>query len=653
LLSPSKFISKKGEKLIGNGMKKFLLFAIFLISFSFMISSVKAVTYISDCSDLNQSGETYYLTADIIDSSISPCINISANNVILDCQGHIIDGDDVAEYGIYVYRSEITTTNITIKNCILSNWATAGIYLFSSSNNQIINSTSNSNYHGIYLDSSSNNQIINSTSNSNYHGIYLDSSSNNQIINSTFNYNSDTGIYLDYSSNNQIINSTSNSNYYGIYLLKSSNNQIINSTSNSNYYGIYLKYSFNNNQIINSTSNSNYYGIYLKHSSNNNQIINSTFNYNSDTGIYLDYSSDNQIINSTFLNNDDDGVTLESSDYNKFENIYLSGFQDSSGDGIFYIGNSNYNNITNITIANASASGFYIVSSNNNAISYSKIMNCGNCGIYFYSQTGQNNLIYNNLFNNTNNFCFDGIIYSNYWNTTKQSGQRIYSPGNYIGGNYWTNSTGNAYSDICADDDKDGFCDLPYDLLGDGTNVDYLPLSDEYSPNLPPEITIFSPLNQSYYGSTDFVFKATDDLDKNFTVRTYLNNQLEYENLYYQNNTQTSYSKSLPTGTYNFTVYTEDSHGNSLQKEVIFTSLGYCGDSICQADYENSSNCFKDCGGASKNFVFLVVVGLGIMGIVFGRDFVVGTKTTEEMVRTFVVILIILVVIGIIASTWL
>jgi hypothetical protein len=154
---------------------------------------------------------------------------------------------------------------------------------------------------------------------------------------------------------------------------------------------------------------------------------------------------------------------------------------------------------------------------------------------------------------------------------------------------------GNGYSDICTDGDKDGFCDLPYDLLGDGTNVDYLPLSDEYSPNQPPEITIFSPFNQSYYGSIDFVFKATDDFDENFIVRSYLNNELNYENLYYQNDTQISYSKFLPMGTYNFTVYAEDSYGNSSQKEVIFTSLGYCGDGICQIDYENPMNCSIDC----------------------------------------------------------
>jgi parallel beta-helix repeat protein len=436
------------------GMKKFLLFAIFLISFSFLISNAKAVTYISDCSDLNQEGETYYLTQDIIDSDLSPCMIISADGVILDCQGHIIDGIGGGQ-GIFVIR-EIGA----IINCIITDWNVGIIFFESSSNNQIINSTFNSNYIGI----------------------------------------------LSFSSNNQIINSTFNSNHVGIYLSYSSNNQIINSTFNSNY----------------------------------------------DTDIFLDLSQDN--------------------------------------------------------------------------------------------------LIYNNLFNNTNNFYFKTIL-PNYWNTTKQLGQRIYSPGNYIGGNYWTNPEGNGYSDICTDDDRDGFCDLPYDLLGDGTNVDYLPLSDEYSPNQPPAITIFSPLNQSYYG-IDFVFKATDDLDENFTVRTYLNNQLEYENLYYQNNTQISYSKSLPMGTYNFTVYAEDSYGASSQQEVFFTSLGYCGDNICQADYENNMNCFKDCGGVARQFT----VGIGSVVLAFGGLMLLATafassptEGKDYVFKIFIAVIgIILMVYGII-----
>jgi hypothetical protein len=168
----------------------------------------------------------------------------------------------------------------------------------------------------------------------------------------------------------------------------------------------------------------------------------------------------------------------------------------------------------------------------------------------------------------------------------------------------------------------------------------------------PPEITIFSPLNQSYYGSIDFVFKVIDYSVENFTVKTYLNNQLEYENLYYQNNTQISYSKSLPMGTYNFTVYAEDSYGASSQQEVIFTSFGYCGDNICQADYESNMNCFKDCGGTARQFT----VGIGSVVLAFGGLMLLATafassptEGKDYVFKIFIAVIgIILMVYGII-----
>ena len=74
---------------------------------------------ISGCTSITSSGE-YYLDSDIINSGTSKCINITANNVILDCQNHKIDGDDFANYGIYISRPSKQTTNITIKNCIIN-----------------------------------------------------------------------------------------------------------------------------------------------------------------------------------------------------------------------------------------------------------------------------------------------------------------------------------------------------------------------------------------------------------------------------------------------------------------------------------------------------------------------------------------------------
>ncbi len=339
---------------------------------------------ISGCSNLNQPGTTYTLTTDITNSATSYCMNISANNVTLDCQGHNIDGNDLAYYGIYISRSSSQTTNITVRNCNVTDWDNANIYLRYTNGNNLTNVTSiSSPIYGFYLSSSNSNTISNSTANSNsYDGFRLWSSSNNTISNSTANSNSIYGFYLYSSNSTTISSSTTNSNDYGFFLFYSNSNTIFNSTANSNDYGFFLWYS-NNNTISSSTTNSNsYYGFAL-YSSNNNTISNSSIHNNTNYGIYL-------------------------------------------------------------------------------------------------SSAGLNgaNIIYNNLFNNTNNFYFEEPIYTNYWNTTKQTGTRIYSNGTQIGGNYWTNSAGNGYSDTCTDADMDGFCNSSYTL--DTNNIDYLPLSNKY-----------------------------------------------------------------------------------------------------------------------------------------------------------------------------
>src|SRR4030042_6062151 len=69
---------------------------------------------ISSCMPLNQSDSVYYLMQDV--SSNETCFSISADNITLDCQGHIINysASDTG-YGL------ISTYNLTsIKNCILA-----------------------------------------------------------------------------------------------------------------------------------------------------------------------------------------------------------------------------------------------------------------------------------------------------------------------------------------------------------------------------------------------------------------------------------------------------------------------------------------------------------------------------------------------------
>jgi len=322
-----------------------------LFFFLLVVRAGLAATPITNCTTITEGGY-YILVNDIIDADVDGCINISSNDVVLDCQGHRIDGvDRIVPFGIYVSGKN----NITIKNCIVSDWGYA-VYLKNANTNKITNVVLYSNNFGISLDNSSNNQIDYLTSHdNNYYSVYIYQGSDNTIANST--------VYKDYSETT-------------LYLTSTSNVHIFNVTSDC--------------------ANLCSYGL---------------------------------------LMDDVDNTIIENS-----------------------------------IIKNAASWGIYLYGSNN-TIHSNRIENNGEYGIYLYNS--QNNQIYNNLFNNTNNFYFD-TVHTNYWNTTKQTGTNIVG-GPHIGGNYWGKPDGSGYSDTCTDSDLDGICDSPYTLATD--NIDYLPLA--------------------------------------------------------------------------------------------------------------------------------------------------------------------------------
>jgi parallel beta-helix repeat protein len=331
---------------------------------------------------------------------------ISADNVILDCQGHLIDGDVACGNSFDGIHAD-NLGGIIIKNCILTDWC-AGVNLEVTSNINLQNLTISSVDRGITLLSSKFNTLTDINIFNASVGLIISDYTN--VINFTANV---TKLPISYGS--------INCHSYFENVIGADNKPIVffNSTVeirgwNNNVSEIILCGA--DNSIIDSLSIINSYrsgGLELA-GSNNVTITNSYF----ENVYYIDfYFTSNSVISDT-----------------KLISPYL---------GVILGGPSNNNILNNITILDCNY-GFYFApgSSSNNIISNSKVQNCSIYGIYL-RRGPTNNLIYNNLFNNTNNFYFYGTVYPNNWNTTRQPGTRIYSFGNEIGGNYWTNPDGN------------------------------------------------------------------------------------------------------------------------------------------------------------------------------------------------------------------
>ncbi|MEM7815482.1 MAG: NosD domain-containing protein, partial [Candidatus Aenigmatarchaeota archaeon] len=230
---------------------------------------------LSGCGILNETGKTYSLIANIT-NWVGTCMNVSADNITLDCQGHTIDGDDSGEgSGIVNFGYD----GITITGCLVSDFF-SGIHLSNATENaNIFNNTltSNTNY-GIMVSGSSNNVISNNTFTYNERGIRLMHSRNITIEKNVANLNYLAGISTyNSTSNNLTLNNASLNGEIGIEFSLSHNNTLTNNTVNSNsFYGIYLSSSSNNTFTNNTAQNNTLWDFRSSSTSLNNTVINLT-----------------------------------------------------------------------------------------------------------------------------------------------------------------------------------------------------------------------------------------------------------------------------------------------------------------------------------------------------------------------------------------
>lgn len=96
--------------------------------------------------------------------------------------------------------------------------------------------------------------------------------------------------------------------------------------------------------------------------------------------------------------------------------------------------------------------------------------------------------------------------------------------------------------------------------------------------NNPPQITIYSPTNTTYYTATNFnfTFKADDESSTTYTLVAYLDGVVQYNNTAYSDNTNASFLYNFTSaGSHNFTVFANDSSGGTTTSSVYFTIDDY------------------------------------------------------------------------------
>ena len=391
----------------------------------------------------------------------------------------------------------VKSSNTALDSNTLTYNTNIGLWLESSNNSNISNNVSmNNQTAGIWLDSSSTNSLTTNNCDSNLsHGIVLNSSSNNNTLTgNAASGNTQVGIVLQSgSTSNTVTGHTANNNSYGIKVISSISNEIKNNTLTGNLStgllletsangntisgnqitgnttaGIWLDSSSTNSLTTNNCDSNLGHGIVLNSNSSNNTLSGNTASGNSQVGVVLQSGSTSNTITGHTANNNSNGIMALSSNSNSITKNTFSGNQNNG----LWIESSSGTSITDNTITGSQNAGILLISSTNDTVSGNDINSHKFWGIFLSNSSGQT--IYNNKFiNPSGNAGFAGSCSNITWNTQKTLGNSIVG-GPYLGGNFWGKPDGTGFSQVTADSNVDGICDLPHTLSSG--NVDALPL---------------------------------------------------------------------------------------------------------------------------------------------------------------------------------
>lgn len=399
------------------------------------------------------------------------CVKIASSNVLFDCNGHNITGNNPAQlaYGIFVNGSY---TNVTIRNCrSISNYTSSGssgIFLLYAQNSTVQNATVKYNYYGIEAYHAVNISVNDVYAENNVGGFFAEMTNSSTFTHDSATFNSEFGfdvggegntIRHSYSRYNggdgiriysgSLFNSTSSENDgSGVYTSGLAALDIYgNNMNNNKLYGIYLyntysKRIFNNSYIYGNQKG----GIYIGSNSRSNEVFNNSVFDNYVANILVGPSWNNRVYGNRVYEGFSHGILLNgqgteaSSMPNRLEN---NSVYNNSGIGV-YLNYSNYSILTGNEVFNNSGDGFYLAYSSYNVINSTRSYQ--NQIGFALSQSDRNAI--EGASSSDNSLQGFYITFSDYNNITNSSAYQNGLDGIYLVNSsstrlYYTNSTGN------------------------------------------------------------------------------------------------------------------------------------------------------------------------------------------------------------------
>jgi len=308
----------------------------------------------------------YTMVSDLNCSTGLTAISIGSDDVVLDCAGYFIIGDNNPvsnEIGILNKGYD----NVTIKNCGFYGFSTAMSIKGNSINPVTQNTIENNNFQTFVNSSTANHSVK-------FH----------YVMNSTFTMN-------------EILKSE-----FALNITDSNGNSINHNMVFNNSYGIFLERSDDNTISDNNISTNDFYGILGWQGSDNNYFLNNTIMENGFHGLTL---SENDIIGTSGVKQTCQDNILESNE-----------IQNNSGHGI-YLRGCNRTDVIENHISFSSENGINIYMSNNNLVVDNLFLNNTAYGIEYHFSTStisDNNVCGNDI----GDFYIDSILQNSGENNT-------------------------------------------------------------------------------------------------------------------------------------------------------------------------------------------------------------------------------------------